>query len=122
MLTFRRVLLIMKKKQIAQAEEDEEKEEEEEEEKEQEEEEKEEEEEEEEEKHRVVKKILFKSNHSLHPKPAAQLQIPPIGSNDKPLGQVYSHPNKLSYSILAQEMNFLHENGCGKLPISRHSI
>lgn len=60
--------------------------------------------------------------YSLQPRPADQLQIPPMGSNDNPLGQVYSQPNRLSDSILAQEMNFLQENGCGKLPMSKHSI
>jgi hypothetical protein len=60
--------------------------------------------------------------HSLQPSPADQLQIPPIGSNDNCLGQVYSQPRSSPFSILAHEINFLHEKGCGKFPRSRHSM
>lgn len=62
------------------------------------------------------------TGHSLQPSPADQLQIPPIGSNDSPLGQVYSHPRRCSLSIFAQEMNFLQAKGWGKLPMSKHSM
>lgn len=59
---------------------------------------------------------------SKHPKPADQLHIPPTGSNDRPLGQMYSQPIRPPLSSRAHDMNFLHDVGCGKLPISRHSI
>lgn len=64
----------------------------------------------------------MKGQASVHPKPADQLHIPPIGSKLKFFGHVYSHPIILSLSILAQYMNFLQDNGWGKFPWSRHSI
>lgn len=40
----------------------------------------------------------------------------------KPFGHVYSQPITPPISIFAQDMNFRHDNGCGKLPWSKHSI
>lgn len=60
--------------------------------------------------------------YSLHPRPADQLQIPPIGSNDSLSGHVYSVPITMPFTIFAHEMNFLQESGCGKFPWSRHFI
>lgn len=66
--------------------------------------------------------VPYAMSFSSQPSPADQLQMPPTGSKLSPLGQTYSQPSSDPFSSRAHDMNFLHDVGCGKLPMSKHSI